>query len=293
MIWRRLAIALLLLAPVSASAYWQSRDQSFVSGAAYIGPGDIVSGATAWYGLRCYAAANASAAQAINIRRASDNTTQDVGLTASCDLVDVSAGFCAGTTCYVTKWYDQSGNGKNITQTTAASQPQLIFSALGSRPMMTFSGGQQILTPSNSTFPAGPNSWSALAERTGATTSYNTLAQVAGSSVAQLGYNNTTNTAFVGNATITATASDSAYHAIQGIENGASPASILNIDGTETTGTTGAISGGTTGLYVGVNGGAASYMNGNMGELGLWPVAFTSGNRSSMHSNQSAYWGTP
>ena len=56
------------------------------AGVAYTGPGDIVSGAAAWYGLRCYSAAKASLAKAINVRRASDNTSQDIGLTAACAL---------------------------------------------------------------------------------------------------------------------------------------------------------------------------------------------------------------
>lgn len=47
----------------------------------YQGPGDVVSGATAWYGLRAYNAAYATGTnKAINVRRASDNTTQDINI---------------------------------------------------------------------------------------------------------------------------------------------------------------------------------------------------------------------
>ena len=55
---------------------------------AYVGPGDIVSGATAWYGLRAYSAAIAATGtqKAINIRRASDNTTKDILIRKSGNL---------------------------------------------------------------------------------------------------------------------------------------------------------------------------------------------------------------
>jgi len=48
-------------------------------------------------------------------------------------------GFCRATTCTVSIAYDQSGNGNNFTQTTAASQPawNISLSTLGNRPAMT------------------------------------------------------------------------------------------------------------------------------------------------------------
>ena len=104
---------------------------------AYVGPGDIVSGATAWYGLRAYSAAVAATGtqKAINIRRASDNTTKDILIRKSGNLdTPTAATFCASTTCYVTKWYDQSGGGHDMTQATAANQPELILSALNGLP---------------------------------------------------------------------------------------------------------------------------------------------------------------
>lgn len=57
----------------------------------YAGPGDIVSGATAWYGLRGYSASYASpgTGNAINLRRASDNAT--------CNFVVASSGNLGGT----------------------------------------------------------------------------------------------------------------------------------------------------------------------------------------------------
>src|ERR1700733_9426847 len=43
----------------------------------YTGPGDVVPGALAWWGLRAYGAATAGT-KAINICRASDSTCEDI-----------------------------------------------------------------------------------------------------------------------------------------------------------------------------------------------------------------------
>ena len=65
----------------------------------------------------------------IRVRRSSDNTEQDIGYTAG-NLLDESAltSFVGAGNGFVTTWYDQSGNGKNATQTTAIRQPQIVSS---------------------------------------------------------------------------------------------------------------------------------------------------------------------
>lgn len=63
----------------------------------------------------------------IRVRRSSDNTEQDIGFT-SFNILDTSAltTFCGSGNGFVTTWYDQSGNSRNATQTTAANQPQIV-----------------------------------------------------------------------------------------------------------------------------------------------------------------------
>jgi hypothetical protein len=87
---------------------------------------DTYSGAAAAYSLRRLSILYTGSA--IEVRRASDNSTQDIGFSGE-DL-DVAAveSFCSGTNGFVTKWYDQSGNARNATQTTAANQPQIVSS---------------------------------------------------------------------------------------------------------------------------------------------------------------------
>jgi len=65
---------------------------------------------------------------AIQVRRASDNTTQDIGFVNNELDVTSLESFCSGTNGFVTTWYDQSGNGRDATQSTAASQPQIVSS---------------------------------------------------------------------------------------------------------------------------------------------------------------------
>jgi len=87
---------------------------------------DTYSGAEAAYSLRRLSSSYTGSA--IEVRRASDNSTQNIGFSGE-DL-DISnlQSFCSGTDGFVTTWYDQSGNGYDATQTTAANQPQIVSS---------------------------------------------------------------------------------------------------------------------------------------------------------------------
>jgi hypothetical protein len=69
---------------------------------------------------------------AIRVRRSSDNAEQDIGFDALGNL-DTSSlnSFCSGTNGFVRTWYDQTGNGRDATQTTSANQPQIYKSATG------------------------------------------------------------------------------------------------------------------------------------------------------------------
>ena len=66
---------------------------------------------------------------AIQVRRSIDNNVLNIGFTALGNL-DTTAltSFCGAGDGFVTTWYDQSGNGNNATQSTAANQPQIVSS---------------------------------------------------------------------------------------------------------------------------------------------------------------------
>jgi hypothetical protein len=69
---------------------------------------------------------------AVRVRRASDNTEEDIGFDANGDLdTSALATFCSGTNGFVKTWYDQSGNGNDATQTTTANQAKIYDSSTG------------------------------------------------------------------------------------------------------------------------------------------------------------------
>jgi hypothetical protein len=91
---------------------------------------------------------------AIRVRRSSDNAEQNIGFTALGNLDTTSlTSFCSGTNGFVTTWYDQSGNARNATQTTAANQPQIVSSGsvltLNSKPSLQFDGTNDGLFTAN------------------------------------------------------------------------------------------------------------------------------------------------
>jgi hypothetical protein len=96
-------------------------------------------------------------------RRASDGTTQDINAASAGGLVDLNAlnTFCSGTTCTVSKLYDQAGNGNDLTQATVANQPTVGFwsAADGNKYPMVVSVGYQWLRNRTSTkkIPTGSN----------------------------------------------------------------------------------------------------------------------------------------
>jgi hypothetical protein len=71
---------------------------------------------------------------AIQVRRSHDNATLNIGYTSAGDLDTATMKtFVGADTCYVTTWYDQSGNGYNATQTTNYLQPYLMTGGTISR----------------------------------------------------------------------------------------------------------------------------------------------------------------
>ena len=91
----------------------------------FIGLLDTYPNAAAAYSVRALRIAYTGSA--IRVRRASDNAEQDIGFTLFGDLNTTAlTSFCSGTNGFVTTWYDQSGNGRNALQPTAANQPQIV-----------------------------------------------------------------------------------------------------------------------------------------------------------------------
>jgi hypothetical protein len=68
------------------------------------------------------------AGNAIRVRRSSDNAEQNIGfVNGYLDTASLLTFVGAGNG-FITTWYDQSGNSRNITQTTAGNQPRIVTS---------------------------------------------------------------------------------------------------------------------------------------------------------------------
>jgi len=102
------------------------------------------SGAAAAYSLRLLDFTYSGSA--VRVRRASDNAEQDIEFTNNeLDTASLES-FASGTDAFVTTWYDQSGNGNDVTQTTASNQPKIVSSGStiteGTKPSIDFLGSQ-------------------------------------------------------------------------------------------------------------------------------------------------------
>lgn len=98
---------------------------------------------------------SAYSGDAVRVRRSSDNAECDVGflndwVSLDSPIKNLSAGsgatlklWAGSDSCYVVKWFDQSGNTNNATQSTAGNQPMIVnagalVTGSNSRPAIQF-----------------------------------------------------------------------------------------------------------------------------------------------------------
>lgn len=88
---------------------------------------DTYTGAAAGYSLRKI---SNTATNSLRVRRSSDNAETDIGFAVDDNLDNAALLAFVGTGAtdngYVTTWYDQSGNSRHATQTSATAQPQIV-----------------------------------------------------------------------------------------------------------------------------------------------------------------------
>ena len=100
---------------------------------------DEFTGAAAAYSLRDLTFLRGN--PVVRVRRSSDNAEQDFTATQVSDG-NLAAWVGAGNDGFVRTWYDQSGNGRDAQQATAASQPSIVSSGSvvtdGLKPALSF-----------------------------------------------------------------------------------------------------------------------------------------------------------
>lgn len=264
----------------------------------YSGPGNIVGGAKAWWGLRGYSSAYSTGSNpSVQILRQSDSTTATINILAS-GLFDTATAlsFCNGTICSVKTLYDQTGNGYNLTQPTASKQPILIFSCLAFAPCLGFFGSPaEYLTTTSFASLSQPYSISSVVARVGNYTGENDLVTaVNGSNVGSVvGFYAATNTAstYGGSATNQWTnVPDNVLHAMMWVVNGASSTFYFD-QSSATTGTNVGSASTYSTLSVGGNSiGNSHYLTGQVTEIGIWPIGISSAQAANVIANQQANW---
>jgi len=230
---------------------------------------------------------SAYAGSAVKLRRV-DATTADIGFVGNDFDTAAATAFCT-TACTVQTWFDQSGNGRDLVQLAAANQPAYLAGCIGALPCAQWTVNTQALGGPSVTPASGTVSLSAVGRRSGGSTGVCTLFRENGSAGNRLTIGTTAASVILTGGTsgsITAAASDGGWHVATGVIAGAS--SVLNIDGTETTGTvTGNTAAGTAGITTTI----VAPVVCSQTEAVFWDnYAMPAGERAALAANQRDYW---
>jgi hypothetical protein len=265
----------------------------------FVGLLDTYPNAAAAYSLRKLRSAYTSSA--IRVRRSSDNTEQDIGFTALGNL-DTAAltSFCGSGNGFVTTWYDQSGNGRNATQTTAISQPLIVSAGvlltLNSKSAIRFDGSNDNLNKTSFGFPTTKISTVKVNNRIGSSQNYDSIGYTPGGGM--INANEGGSIGFLGRPS-----GGSFFNASSGFPSTNNQILQLNIyDGSNLKASTNGNGFGTASvisnpivygsqiLNIGSGGNNTDYGNGNTQELVIWAVDQTT-NKLGIETNINTYYG--
>ncbi len=96
----------------------------FIDDGAPIGLDSYTSGLWATYGLNKMLSSYSGSA--VRVRRSNDNAEQDIGFSGNSFDSASLASFVGANSAFVTTWYDQTGNSRDMLQATAGRQPRIV-----------------------------------------------------------------------------------------------------------------------------------------------------------------------
>lgn len=114
---------------------------------------DVYTGAAAAYSLRQL---KTGVTNCIKVRRDSDNTTQIIGFVNG--VIDSSSltTFVGSGSGFIDTWYDQSGNGRDATQSSTSIQPRIVnlgtIETQNSKAAVRWTAADQVLNIGSFTF---------------------------------------------------------------------------------------------------------------------------------------------
>ena len=249
----------------------------------------------------------AYAGNCLRVRRSSDNAETDIGFVANyIDTVTLLA-FCGAGNGFVTTWYDQSGNSRNSTQTTAINQPQIVSSGTlilkNNKLSLQFDGTNDSLTATGTSgITIGPSTYYAVSCRNGIPSQIRTVFAT-GILGAESGYGvfySTTNTvASQVRYNIVNIATSTQYSNTDQVINlmlSVTTTSFLNTwfngGSLNTVGYSYLNSNTTRNLCIGAridSFGPGFYLNGNISEVIVWQIDYTA-TKSGIESNVNSYY---
>lgn len=265
----------------------------------YIGPGDIIPGAMAWRGLRAYNRAYAKRqGNCVDVVRASDGASMPIRVLPN-GRIDAgnAAAFLMGTTGKISKLYDQTDNGYDLTQTTDAARPALTLMGLNGLPVMTFAGAEYL---GRSAAPPVVVPWSisTVAKRTGNFTVDHGVLGAAGPGPSRIeigfvasGFSANSAALNIGSDfVLNANSPDDVWHAMAG--TAASGAGAIYVDGTSAgTGSTGQDWDTANAEHFGADVFLGRYLVGEAVEGGVWSnKAFSAEEVAALRANKQAHW---
>lgn len=314
----KLLLAYLLCLPLMGA--WPNTGRQYLPAAvAYSGPGDVVSGAFAWWGLRAYnnalASSGVSTTPAIDVLGVTTVTSCTIFLkgdgTGGLDLTTAGAGgignqcasgattFCTvtNTSCTISKMYDQSGGLQcagspcHLFQTTAASQPGLTFNCQNGFPCVTGTSvaGQYLCASAASTTTAQPLTLVGAVKPTSIPSGSTVVVGTHTGSIQVTLVAGPLWRMFAGTPQTVAT-SLNVWTSLIGVFNGASSTFDINGSATTVNPGTGSISAGLKLCLFGISNVANTELIGNGAEGGFWSSAFNSTQYGNMNSNIRSYW---
>jgi hypothetical protein len=270
--------------------------------APFVGIGDLaaISGtpAYAWWGLRAFNAAYAaSQGPAVDLvdQAGANAITINVTTSGNLNVASVSAWMTAHsvTQANVTKVHDQTGNGRDLTQTTLSQMPSLILQhpVFGNqKPAIQFlrSASQQLVGSGSDPLNAATGTMSAVTMMNGEIDDASGVFSANGSGI---GFDTGDNLfpfqgGFGALGPVTATAYNA--HAVNCVFNGAS--SLYCVDGAFLgTGNSPGTTAFTAPLALGTAIGGRGF-TGIVTEAGFWTATFTQAQCSAVNTNQVGWW---
>jgi len=245
---------------------------------------------------------SAYAGSCIKVRRSSDNATQDIGFSGNDLNTSALLTFCGAGDGFIDTWYDQSGNGNNLSASgTFYAQPQIVASGVvttkNGKPSALITTAHQLACAISSN-PTASRLFSMVVNISDSTGTIPLDTPTTGSLAIQfdattrLPYVVRRNTAVVGNKSTVALT----VGTMSALDIGINSTTLdYNVDNSTSTTPNGGTSSSGAPAWTASTGFWFPRHNGNASEFVVFDQAaqVSAADRLTLRQNQKSYWGTP